>query len=74
MTGWRIAGEVQIGHRCEVDVTLLIHFAAALFAILNPLGNLPVFISSTAGERPGTQRYLALFLSVFVIGMLLVFL
>mgnify|MGYP005988742141 CR=1 FL=1 len=57
-----------------MDYALLIHFFAALFAIMNPLGNLPVYISATAGERIGTQRFLALFLSGFVAIFLIVFL
>ena len=56
-----------------MDTALITHFAAALFAIMNPLGNLPVYINSTTGERLGTQRWLALFLSVFVGICLLVF-
>ena len=56
-----------------MDLTLITHFAGALFAIMNPLGNLPVYINASAGERLGAQRYLALFLSVFIAVALLVF-
>jgi MarC family membrane protein len=56
-----------------MDATLLIHFAAALFAILDPVGNLPVFISATSYERVGAQRYIALFLALFVGGTLMLF-
>ncbi|MBK1826815.1 MarC family protein [Haloferula rosea] len=56
-----------------MDLALISHFAGALFAIMNPLGNLPVYINAVAGERLGAQRYLALFLSVFIAVALLVF-
>ncbi|MGE9269557.1 MAG: MarC family protein [Verrucomicrobiales bacterium] len=56
-----------------MDLTLITHFAGALFAIMNPLGNLPVYINATSDERLGTQRYLALFLSLFIAIALLVF-
>jgi MarC family membrane protein len=52
----------------------IIHFTAALFAVMNPLGNLPLYISATTGERSGVQRYVALFLALFVALMLLGFL
>jgi multiple antibiotic resistance protein len=56
-----------------MDQTLLLHFAAALFAIMNPLGNLPVYINATVGEDPKAQRYVALFMAVFIAAMLSVF-
>jgi len=56
-----------------MDTALIIHFATALFAILNPLGNLPLYVSATHGERPEVRRYIALFLVAFVLAMLLLF-
>ncbi|MBB5353013.1 MarC family membrane protein [Haloferula luteola] len=56
-----------------MDKTPILHFAAALFAIMNPLGNLPVYIQATTGERPAAQRYVALFLAAFILVMLWVF-
>ena len=49
-------------------------FAATLFALLNPLGMLPVFIGYTTGMRSGVQRWLALFVSITVLGLMLLFL
>ncbi|MGI0494692.1 MarC family protein [Alkalinema pantanalense CENA528] len=57
-----------------MDKALIANFAAALLAIVNPIGNLPIFISYTAGERQGVQRWLALFISVTIVGFLLLFL
>lgn len=49
-------------------------FAATLFALLNPMGILPVFIGYTAGIGKGIQRWLALFVSLTVLGLMLLFL
>ena len=56
-----------------MDPSPIIHFAAALFAVMNPLGNLPLYISATSGERSKVQRYVAVFLAIFIAVMLLVF-
>ena len=44
------------------------------FALLNPLGVLPIFIGLTARESRGVQRLVALFVSLTVLALLLVFL
>jgi len=49
-------------------------FAATLFALLNPFGMLPVFIGYTAGKRIRVQRWVALFVSITVLGLMLLFL
>ncbi len=54
--------------------SLLSNFAITLFALLNPIGMLPVFISYTALERKEVQRLVALFVSLTVMALLLVFL
>jgi MarC family membrane protein len=56
-----------------MDNILITNFAASMFALLNPLGVLPIFISYTAGEKRRVQRWLALFLSLTVLVLLLVF-
>ena len=56
------------------EISILGTFAATLFALLNPFGMLPVFIGYTAGMRPGVQRWLALFISLTVLGLMLLFL
>ena len=59
----------------EIATTsILSTFAATLFALLNPLGMLPVYIGYTAGMRIGVQRWLALFISMTVLGLMLLFL
>ena len=49
-------------------------FAASLFALINPLGILPVFISYSAKESQAVSRWLALLISLTVLGLLLLFL
>jgi MarC family membrane protein len=53
---------------------ILSTYAASTFALLNPLGMLPVFIGYTAGLNPGVQRWLASLVSLTVLGLLLLFL
>lgn len=48
--------------------------AATLFALLNPLGMLPVFIGYVSGERKIVQNWVALFLGLTVAGLLILFL
>lgn len=57
-----------------MDHSFYINFFVALFAILNPLGNLPVFISATANETKGVQRAMAVLLAIFIVVFLLIFL
>ncbi|MFM7384006.1 MAG: MarC family protein [Microcystaceae cyanobacterium] len=56
-----------------MDNILITNFAASMFALLNPLSVLPIFISYTAGEKRKVQRWVALFLSLTVLVLLLVF-
>jgi multiple antibiotic resistance protein len=56
------------------EISILGTFAATLFALLNPFGMLPVFIGYTAGRSISVQRWLALFISITVLGLMLLFL
>lgn len=56
-----------------MDKILISNFAASLFALLNPLGILPIFIAYTAGEKRNVQRWLAFFVSLTCLILLLVF-
>jgi MarC family membrane protein len=57
-----------------MNFSFLSNFAITLFALLNPIGMLPVFISYTANERKEVQRLVALFVFLTVMALLLVFL
>ena len=56
------------------ETSILGTFAATLFALLNPFGMLPIFIGYTSGRSIGVQRWLALFVSITVLGLMLLFL
>lgn len=56
-----------------MEWSFLSNFGITLFALLNPLGMLPIFISYTARERTKVQRIVALFVSLTVMGLLLIF-
>lgn len=49
-------------------------FAATTFALLNPLGMLPVFIGYTEDLSAAVQRWLALLVALTVLGLMLLFL
>ncbi|MFU8886583.1 MAG: MarC family protein [Cyanobacteriota bacterium] len=52
----------------------LINFMVTTFALMNPLGVLPIFIGLTARENRDVQRLVALFVALTVLALLLVFL
>ena len=54
--------------------SILSTFAATSFALLNPLGVLPIFIGYSATLKVGAQRWLALLVSLTVMGLTLLFL
>lgn len=53
---------------------ILSTYAATLFALLNPLEMLPVFIGYASGLAIGVQRWLSLLVSLTVMGLMLLFL
>lgn len=57
-----------------MDTVVLGNFFAAMLAILNPWGNVPVFLSETAGEPARVRRAMALLLSGVILGLLILFL
>ena len=57
-----------------MDWSLVGNFAAAITAILNPLGNLLLFIALTAREPRAVRRALATLLAATIFGFLLMFL
>jgi multiple antibiotic resistance protein len=50
-----------------------VNFFVALFALLDPIGNVPVFAAATQGATGNGRRLTALYLSLFVIGFLTFF-
>ena len=43
-----------------MDRTAIIHFAIAMFAILNPVGNVAIFAGLVAGRSHAEQRLIGL--------------
>jgi multiple antibiotic resistance protein len=50
-----------------------VNFFVALFALLDPIGNAPVFVASTAGASSRERVQIAAVLSLFVMGFLIFF-
>ena len=50
-----------------------VNFFVALFALLDPVGNVPVFAASTLGASGRERAQIALVISVFVLGFLTFF-
>jgi MarC family membrane protein len=50
----------------------LIRFFAALFAIMNPVGNIPIFLSVTEGRSAGERSRIALIAAIAVAAILIV--
>lgn len=50
-----------------------VNFFVALFALLDPIGNVPVFAASTAGASSRQRSEIAIYISLFVAGFLIFF-
>ncbi|MBS0360733.1 MAG: MarC family protein [Proteobacteria bacterium] len=50
-----------------------VNFFVALFALLDPVGNVPVFLASTAGATSRERVQIAFVISLFVMGFLVFF-
>ncbi len=59
----------------DMDFTFALKFFGALFAIMNPISGLPVFMSLTEGATPAVQRAIAVKVAVYiaVIGVITAF-
>src|ERR1700722_18741863 len=44
---------------------LSVNFFVALFALIDPIGNVPVFAAATVGAAPAGRRRLALYIALF---------
>ena len=50
-----------------------VNFFVALFALIDPVGNVPLFAASTAGAKARDRALIALYISLFVFGFLTFF-
>jgi multiple antibiotic resistance protein len=49
---------------------LAVNFFIALFALIDPVGNVPLFAAATTGAQPAARRRIALYIALFVAGFL----
>ncbi len=56
-----------------MNVPIFWNFVITSFALMNPLGMVPIFLTLTAGERKDVQRLVALFVAITVLALLLIF-
>jgi multiple antibiotic resistance protein len=54
-------------------VALTVNFFVALFALIDPIGNVPLFAAATAGASRPAQRRIALYISIFAFAFLMFF-
>ncbi len=47
------------------QVAFAINFFVALFALIDPVGNVPLFAAATQGARPGGRRLTAIYIALF---------
>ena len=52
---------------------LSVNFFVALFALIDPIGSVPVFAAATAGAEPAGRRIVAAYLSMFIAAFLVFF-
>ena len=50
-----------------------VNFFVALFALLDPIGNVPLFAAATGGAKWRDRAWIALYISLFVLGFLTFF-
>jgi multiple antibiotic resistance protein len=50
-----------------------VNFFVALFALLDPIGNVPIFAAATAGAKSRDRAWIALYIALFVLGFLTFF-
>jgi multiple antibiotic resistance protein len=50
-----------------------VNFFVALFALIDPVGNVPLFAAGTAGARPRDRALIAAYIASFVLGFLTFF-
>ena len=50
-----------------------VNFFVAMFALIDPIGNVPVFAAATSSASPAGRRLVALYISLFALGFLTFF-
>jgi multiple antibiotic resistance protein len=52
---------------------LAVNFFIALFALIDPIGNVPIFAAATSGASPRARRMIAVYIALFSFAFLLFF-
>jgi len=52
---------------------LAVNFFVALFALIDPIGNVPLFAAATLGAAAAGRRMVALYIGLFITGFLIFF-
>ena len=55
------------------SLNFAVNFFIALFALIDPIGNVPLFAAATSGVKNKDSRLIAVFVSLFVLGFLTFF-
>ena len=55
------------------ELGLAVNFFVALFALIDPVGNVPLFAAATTGATPQAQRRVALYIAIFAAVFLVLF-
>ena len=50
-----------------------VNFFVALFALTDPIGNIPIFAAATASATPAQRRTIALYIALFATGFMAFF-
>ena len=57
----------------NIDFSLALNFFIALLAILNPIGNIPIFLDHVNSETAEVQKNIAILLAMAIFALILVF-
>ncbi|MBN9320176.1 MAG: MarC family protein [Caulobacterales bacterium] len=52
---------------------LFVNFFVALFALIDPIGNVPVFAAATSGANASQRRLISVYIGLFILGFLTIF-
>lgn len=56
-----------------IQADLFVNFFVALFALIDPVGNVPLFAAATTGATASQRRLIAVYIGLFILGFLTFF-
>lgn len=54
-------------------IAFYVNFFITLFALIDPIGNVPIFAAATQSQSPAARRWLSLYIAIFTAVMLTIF-